>query len=197
MLRHVHAGAWGFGTWVANLYASTHAPAGFGIQEHIDLGLKYDPSTGIYGERRRRWRPYCCVPGGNVVYAYAGGRHDVARIAWHRPLACHTSEAQPDLPAALEAQRRRRADRRSGLQPSAYSAQQVLQERAAHRRWNRTREQQQGAHGGLLGGRRRAGGWASCTSARAAVTGHSWLHARGTRGPASCCTAWRGDLDGL
>eukprot|EP00741_Cyanophora_paradoxa_P012396 tig00020610_g11977.t1 len=22
---------------------------GFGIQEHIDLGLKYDPSTGIYG----------------------------------------------------------------------------------------------------------------------------------------------------
>lgn len=26
--------------------------AGFGIQEHIDLGIKYDPSTGIYGERR-------------------------------------------------------------------------------------------------------------------------------------------------
>ena len=24
-------------------------PAGFGINEHIDLGLKYDPSTGIYG----------------------------------------------------------------------------------------------------------------------------------------------------
>lgn len=23
---------------------------GFGIQEHIDLGIKYDPSTGIYGE---------------------------------------------------------------------------------------------------------------------------------------------------
>ena len=22
---------------------------GFGIQEHIDLGLKYDPNTGIYG----------------------------------------------------------------------------------------------------------------------------------------------------
>jgi large subunit ribosomal protein L11e len=22
---------------------------GFGIQEHIDLGMKYDPSTGIYG----------------------------------------------------------------------------------------------------------------------------------------------------
>ena len=23
---------------------------GFGINEHIDLGIKYDPSTGIYGE---------------------------------------------------------------------------------------------------------------------------------------------------
>ena len=23
---------------------------GFGISEHIDLGIKYDPSTGIYGE---------------------------------------------------------------------------------------------------------------------------------------------------
>ena len=22
---------------------------GFGIDEHIDLGIKYDPSTGIYG----------------------------------------------------------------------------------------------------------------------------------------------------
>ena len=24
---------------------------GFGIQEHIDLGIKYDPSIGIYGKR--------------------------------------------------------------------------------------------------------------------------------------------------
>ena len=24
---------------------------GFGINEHIDLGIKYDPSTGIYGEQ--------------------------------------------------------------------------------------------------------------------------------------------------
>merc|ERR1712178_353043 len=23
---------------------------GFGIEEHIDLGIKYDPTTGIYGE---------------------------------------------------------------------------------------------------------------------------------------------------
>jgi large subunit ribosomal protein L11e len=23
---------------------------GFGIQEHIDLGIKYDPSIGIYGK---------------------------------------------------------------------------------------------------------------------------------------------------
>ena len=25
---------------------------GFGISEHIDLGIKYDPSTGIYGEQQ-------------------------------------------------------------------------------------------------------------------------------------------------
>ena len=24
---------------------------GFGISEHIDLGIKYDPSTGIYGKK--------------------------------------------------------------------------------------------------------------------------------------------------
>eukprot|EP00389_Voromonas_pontica_P008806 GDKH01013404.1.p1 GENE.GDKH01013404.1~~GDKH01013404.1.p1 ORF type:complete len:174 (+),score=64.23 GDKH01013404.1:54-575(+) len=28
---------------------STTGNFGFGIQEHIDLGIKYDPSTGIYG----------------------------------------------------------------------------------------------------------------------------------------------------
>ena len=28
---------------------SSHGNFGFGISEHIDLGLKYDPSTGIYG----------------------------------------------------------------------------------------------------------------------------------------------------
>ena len=27
---------------------------GFGINEHIDLGIKYDPSTGIYGESLAR-----------------------------------------------------------------------------------------------------------------------------------------------
>ena len=27
---------------------------GFGISEHIDLGIKYDPSTGIYGEEKQR-----------------------------------------------------------------------------------------------------------------------------------------------
>ena len=29
---------------------------GFGISEHIDLGIKYDPSTGIYGAWRARAR---------------------------------------------------------------------------------------------------------------------------------------------
>merc|ERR1712078_710109 len=36
---------------------------GFGISEHIDLGIKYDPSIGIYGMDF-----YCCMtrPGGRV-----------------------------------------------------------------------------------------------------------------------------------
>ena len=34
-------------------YTFTNFLAGFGIQEHIDLGLKYDPSTGIYGKQER------------------------------------------------------------------------------------------------------------------------------------------------
>merc|ERR1712224_1067708 len=28
---------------------SANGSFGFGIQEHIDLGIKYDPATGIYG----------------------------------------------------------------------------------------------------------------------------------------------------
>lgn len=28
---------------------------GFGINEHIDLGIKYDPSTGIYGAFLSLW----------------------------------------------------------------------------------------------------------------------------------------------
>lgn len=43
---------------------------GFGISEHIDLGIKYDPAIGIYGMDF-----YCCmyvlsltqVPGGHAV----------------------------------------------------------------------------------------------------------------------------------
>ncbi len=31
--------------------------AGFGISEHIDLGIKYDPSTGIYGENHLSCNP--------------------------------------------------------------------------------------------------------------------------------------------
>lgn len=30
---------------------------GFGINEHIDLGIKYDPSTGIYGEQSHHLHP--------------------------------------------------------------------------------------------------------------------------------------------
>lgn len=45
---------------------------GFGIDEHIDLGIKYDPNTGIYGTLHRlcsfgrsslidRYGPLCCA----------------------------------------------------------------------------------------------------------------------------------------
>ena len=37
-------------TWrVVLCLCSATGNFGFGIDEHIDLGLKYDPSTGIYG----------------------------------------------------------------------------------------------------------------------------------------------------
>lgn len=39
---------------------------GFGIQEHIDLGIKYDPSTGIYGA-------FCFFGLGREGGARAGG----------------------------------------------------------------------------------------------------------------------------
>lgn len=38
---------------------------GFGIQEHIDLGIKYDPSIGIYG---MDFYVVLCRPGFNVAY---------------------------------------------------------------------------------------------------------------------------------
>merc|ERR1739838_1257865 len=44
---------------------SSHGNFGFGIQEHIDLGIKYDPSIGIYG------MDFCVIlarPGYSVRY---------------------------------------------------------------------------------------------------------------------------------
>ena len=42
--------------------------AGFGINEHIDLGIKYDPSSGIYGASR--------VPDGNFCITAASAPCD-------------------------------------------------------------------------------------------------------------------------
>ena len=39
----------GLGLRTARLAHTAPPRSGFGINEHIDLGLKYDPSTGIYG----------------------------------------------------------------------------------------------------------------------------------------------------
>merc|ERR1711981_810757 len=38
---------------------------GFGITEHIDLGIKYDPSTGIYG---MDFYVHLARPGNRVMY---------------------------------------------------------------------------------------------------------------------------------
>ena len=37
---------------------------GFGIQEHIDLGIKYDPNTGIFG---MDFYVQLCRPGGRIT----------------------------------------------------------------------------------------------------------------------------------
>eukprot|EP00698_Gefionella_okellyi_P020765 TRINITY_DN6573_c0_g2_i3.p4 TRINITY_DN6573_c0_g2~~TRINITY_DN6573_c0_g2_i3.p4 ORF type:complete len:176 (+),score=46.35 TRINITY_DN6573_c0_g2_i3:608-1135(+) len=60
---------------------------GFGIQEHIDLGMKYDPSTGIYG---MDFYVVLSRPGGRVstrrrVQSKVGTSHRVTKddaIAW-------------------------------------------------------------------------------------------------------------------
>ena len=43
---------------------SKNGSFGFGISEHIDLGLKYDPSTGIYG---MDFYVHLSRPGGRVA----------------------------------------------------------------------------------------------------------------------------------
>lgn len=50
---------------------------GFGIQEHIDLGIKYDPSIGIYG------LDFYVVLGrpGKPLFIFKS-------MHWHRPLSC-------------------------------------------------------------------------------------------------------------
>ncbi|KAJ2901374.1 60S ribosomal protein L11 [Zalerion maritima] len=62
---------------------------GFGISEHIDLGIKYDPSIGIYGMDF-----YCCMtrPGARVTRrrrckAAVGSRHKIHRdetVRWFK-----------------------------------------------------------------------------------------------------------------
>lgn len=48
---------------------------GFGIQEHIDLGIKYDPSIGIYG---MDFFVVMARPGGRI----ARRRHSVSKIGF-------------------------------------------------------------------------------------------------------------------
>eukprot|EP00983_Pelagomonas_calceolata_P082364 1155905-Pelagomonas_calceolata.AAC.3 len=61
----------------------THAwirtQARFGINEHIDLGIKYDPSTGIYGEFQ------ACSQWASLTQAHASKY--MLRNDWIQP--CH------------------------------------------------------------------------------------------------------------
>jgi large subunit ribosomal protein L11e len=62
---------------------------GFGISEHIDLGIKYDPAIGIYGMDF-----YCCMsrPGARVArrrraQAKVGTKHQVHKddtVKWFK-----------------------------------------------------------------------------------------------------------------
>lgn len=59
---------------------------GFGIEEHIDLGIKYDPSIGIYGID---FFVVLCRPGGRV----AKRKHAKGRIGIHHKLTKEDSMA--------------------------------------------------------------------------------------------------------
>lgn len=73
---------------------------GFGIQEHIDLGIKYNPSIGIYG---MDFYVVLGRPGYNVAYrkrkkGRIGRQHKVTKdeaikwfqqkVQWHHSVAC-------------------------------------------------------------------------------------------------------------
>ena len=72
---------------------------GFGIKEHIDLGIKYDPSIGIYGLDfyvvlgRPGESPGPVIPGeGSLLSSYpSGGLCELFNVVALRPLA-------PNLP---------------------------------------------------------------------------------------------------
>merc|ERR1711928_309133 len=61
---------------------SSNGNFGFGIQEHIDLGIKYDPSIGIYG---MDFYVVLARPGYNVAYrrrkkSKVGFKHKITKI---------------------------------------------------------------------------------------------------------------------
>ena len=59
---------------------------GFGINEHIDLGIKYDPSTGIYGEPQTSFLFLCLVRLSSCSHSLAA---DLAC-----PMHCPTGKAR-------------------------------------------------------------------------------------------------------
>ena len=70
---------------------------GFGIQEHIDLGIKYDPSTGIYGEPDTHPRSLLArlpLPGGGIPVGMARHRFSIAARRDPSSRACRMSTVQ-------------------------------------------------------------------------------------------------------
>jgi large subunit ribosomal protein L11e len=99
---------------------------GFGISEHIDLGIKYDPAIGIYGMDF-----YCCMtrPGERVAKrrrckTHVGASHKIKReetVKWFknrfevRFIASCTNRQYTDLPNRVSSDKFRNWFIRHGL----------------------------------------------------------------------------------
>ena len=84
---------------------------GFGISEHIDLGIKYDPNTGIYGTWRRARVGALDILIARWLGAFAAPRGSY----WGMSLARERSGRVPSrAPARPPPLRRRRAAVRAG-----------------------------------------------------------------------------------
>ncbi len=163
--------------------------AGFGIAEHIDLGIKYDPSTGIFGARQDCWTRRRASGGtacgarsrGGSAAALLGPGRTAARLGPQCMLSSRTHTRSPPPPAL----------RRHGL----------LRGAGAPRLPRGSPPRAKGARGraaqGHQGGRhqvvrpRRGGGGTGTGGANRARSACSWPLARGIRPRGASSTGWQ------